>query len=121
MVIGSPLKSVMSQVLQNFVPSSGLIAIDNTLASLGLRSRRGRSSANALPWVGAFVRIPSAVPQRLGSVGGGPVRQVPDQRSGYWAIGRIEFRGTDPDVHAVDAPIGHLNNFSTNYAVMSSA
>ena len=52
--IGSPLKSVMSQVLQNFVPSSGLIAIDKTLASLGLRSRRGKSSANALPWVGAF-------------------------------------------------------------------
>ena len=31
-----------------------LIAIDKTLASLGLRSRRGKSSANALPWVGAF-------------------------------------------------------------------
>ena len=36
----------------------------------------------------------------------------------FSAVGRIEFRGTDPNVHAVDAPIGHLNDFSTNYAVM---
>src|SRR5258705_10067950 len=65
-----------------------------------------------------LLRIPSAVPQRLGCVGRGRVRQVPDQRSWCWAVWRIQLRRTDPHMHAVDAPIGHLDNFSTNYAVM---
>ena len=50
-VIGLPAWSLMSQVLQKVRPGSGLIATDSTSASLGLRSRVGRSSANARPWV----------------------------------------------------------------------
>src|SRR5258705_11903523 len=102
MVIGSPLKSDMSQVLQNFVPASGLIAIDSTLASLGLRSRRGRSSANALPLVGAFWGShPLFDSDSVVSVGG-PLVRSQTSGSGIGLAGGASSGGpTEPATSAV--------------------
>src|SRR5262249_26026664 len=78
-----------------------------------------RQIVGARPAVGRLpIVAPSAVPQRLRGVGRDAVRQVPDQRPRYRPLGRFEVGWSDPHMHAVDTPIGHLDDFGADYAVV---
>ena len=98
------------------MPGSGLSTIDSTLVSVGLRSRVGRSSANARPWVASVSGSPL-----LNSDSGVSVA-TPLVRSHFSGpgIGRSggSASGPDPGVHAVNPPVGHLYHFGTDYAVV---
>src|ERR1700694_718281 len=117
-VITSPWWSVTSHVLHMGLPGFSLIISDNTWVSLGLRSRVGRSSANARPWVASVVgSLPLFSSDSAVSVAMPAVRS---HLSGP-GIGRSGGSSFSVPLHTCTPctpPVGHSNGLGADYAVI---